>query len=122
MKSRPLNSASTVRWLVQAGLGTALLILLAIHLAVNHWVAPQGLLTYRDVIRYYDIPGIAWLELIFLVVVTAHCLLGLHGILLDLNLRPRMTHILTGLLVLTGIAAILYGAWLTRVIVLLSAS
>lgn len=122
MDNRALNSVATVRWLLQAGLGIALLILLAIHLVVNHWAAPQGLLTYMDIIRYYDIPGIAWLELIFLVVVTAHCLLGLHGILLDLNLRPGMTHILTRFLVLTGVAVILYGVWLTRVIVLLSAS
>ena len=35
-----------------------LVILLAIHLIVNHWAAPHGLLTYADVVRYYDIPGV----------------------------------------------------------------
>jgi hypothetical protein len=49
-----------VRWLVQASLGAILVILLGVHLIVNHWVAPQGLLTYADVVNYYDIPGIGW--------------------------------------------------------------
>lgn len=88
MEERVLSSSATRRWPIQAGLGVMLIILLAIHLIVNHWVAPQGLLRHADVIRYYDIPGIAWMELIFLVVVTIHCLLGLHSILLDLNLQP----------------------------------
>src|SRR5688572_14294078 len=61
-----MNSGFTMRWLVQAGLGIMLVILLTIHLIVNHWAAPHGLLTYGDVVRYYDIPGIAWMEAAFL--------------------------------------------------------
>lgn len=112
-----MNSSFTVRWLVQAGLGILLVILLAIHLIVNHWAAPQGLLTYADVIRYYDIPGIAWMEAAFLIVVTVHCLLGLHSILLDLNMSARVTRVATWLLTFVGLTAIVYGAWLTRTIV-----
>ena len=91
-----------------------LVILLAIHLIVNHWAAPQGLLTYGDVVRYYDIPGIALMEAAFLLVVTVHCLLGLHSILLDLNLSARVTRIATGMLAFVGLTTILYGMWLTR--------
>jgi succinate dehydrogenase hydrophobic anchor subunit len=112
-----MNSGFTMRWLVQAGLGVMLVILLAIHLIVNHWAAPHGLLTYADIVRYYDIPGIAWMEAIFLVTVTAHCLLGLHSILLDLTLSARGTRIATQLVTFIGLAAILYGVWLTRTIV-----
>jgi succinate dehydrogenase hydrophobic anchor subunit len=106
-----------MRWLVQAGLGIMLVILLTIHLIVNHWAAPHGLLTYGDVVRYYDIPGIAWMEAAFLIVATVHCLLGLHSILLDLNMSARVTRVATWLLTLAGLTAIVYGAWLTRTIV-----
>jgi succinate dehydrogenase hydrophobic anchor subunit len=113
-----MNSSFTMRWLVQAGLGVMLVVLLAIHLIVNHWAAPQGLLTYADVVRYYDIPGIAWMEAVFLIVVTSHCLLGLHSILLDLNMSAHVTRVATWLLTFVGLAAIVYGVWLTRTIVL----
>ena len=109
-------------WLVQATLGIALVLLLAIHLIVNHWVTPQGLLSYADIIRYYDVTGIAWMEALFLIVVTVHCLLGLHSILLDLNLRPRLTGLFTTALVIAGGIAFTYGIWLIRTIVLLSVS
>ena len=121
MEDRSLVSA-TLHWFVQATSGIMLLLLLAIHLIVNHWAAPQGLLTYADVIGYYDMPGIAWMEAGFLVVVTIHCLLGLHSILLDLNLHPGVTRLLTWLLFLAGATGISYGFWLIVVIRSLSAS
>lgn len=117
MDNRSLNSVATFRWLLQAGLGIALVIFLAIHLIVNHWVAPQGLLTYADVVHYYDVAGIAWMESLFLIVVTGHCLLGLQSIVLDLNLRPEITRIITRLLLLAGVITIIYGIWLIRIIV-----
>jgi succinate dehydrogenase hydrophobic anchor subunit len=120
LKETSLDSATTLRWLIQASLGIALVVLLAIHLIVNHWAAPNGLLTYADIIHYYDIPGITSMEAIFLIAVTGHCLLGLHGILLDLNLRSDLTRFITMLLVLAGGIAILYGTWLIRTIALLS--
>ena len=122
MEARSLSSSFTLRWLVQAILGAILVILLGVHLIVNHWVAPQGLLTYADVVNYYDIPGIGWMEAAFLTIVTAHCLLGLHSILIDLNIRPLITFIITWLLVLVGVVTILYGLWLIRMIALQSTS
>ena len=118
MEERSLSSNFTWRWLIQAALGTMLVILLGVHLIVNHWAAPQGLLTYADVVKYYDIPGIVWMETAFLSVVTAHCLLGLHSILVDLNLKPLITSLFTWLFVLAGVIAIPYGLWLIRIIAL----
>ena len=112
-----MNSSFTMRWLVQACLGVLLVILLTIHLIVNHWAAPHGLLTYADVVRYYDISGIAWMETIFLITVTVHCLLGLHSILLDLSMSARATRVATWLLTFVGLTAIVYGVCLTRTIV-----
>ncbi len=102
-------------------MGIVLVILLAVHPVVNHWATPQGLLTYADIIRYYDVSGVAWMEALFLIVVTAHCLLGMHSILLDLNLKPQLTGIFTVALFLAGGLAISYGIWLIRTIVLRSA-
>ncbi len=110
------NSTTTLRWMLQASLGVMLVVLLAVHLIVNHWVAPQGLLSYADIIRYYDVPGIAWMEGLFLLTVTIHCALGIHSILLDLNLRPHIMRLLTSLLVLASIAAITYGVWLIGIV------
>ena len=120
MNERPSGSATTIRWFAQATLGIALVLLLAIHLIANHWVAPQGLLTYADIVRYYDVTGIAWMEVVFLIVVTVHCALGIHSMLLDLNFGPRLTGAMTALLVLVAGIAITYGIWLIRTIVLLS--
>src|SRR5690242_17928107 len=109
----PRNSTGTLRWFTQAGLGILLIALLGIHLVVNHWIAPQGLLMYADVIRYYNVPGIALMETLFLAVVTAHCLLGVYSILLDLALSSNTIKVLTWTLVLLAIAMITYGARLT---------
>ncbi len=113
METQPKNSTGTVRWLAQAGLGILLVILLGTHIIVNHWVAPQGLLSHADVIRYYKVPGIAWMEIFFLIVVTAHCLLGLHSILFDLNLPSNIKTGLTWLLIILGVTIVLYGIRLT---------
>jgi len=106
----------TFRWVAQAGLGVLLVILLSIHLAVNHLIAPQGLLSQADVVRYFNVPGVAVMEASFLIVVTAHCLLGLHSILLDLNLTAPLRLLFTWILVLLGVLGIMYGTRLTWII------
>jgi len=94
-----------------------LVVLLSIHLIVNHWAAPQGLLTYADIVRYYNFPGVAIMEAAFLIVVTTHCLLGIYSILLDLNLRPFVTRTFAQILVILGIITIIYGVYLiTRIV------
>ena len=111
-----MNAGITRRWLIQAGLGIMLIVLLGVHLAVNHWVAPQGLLTYADIIHYYDILGIAWMEATFLIVVVIHCLLGIHSMLLDLNLRPGSVRAFSWLIFFVGFLAIGYGTWLISIV------
>jgi succinate dehydrogenase hydrophobic anchor subunit len=101
------------RWVAQAGLGVLLIALLSIHLAVNHLIAPQGLLSQADVVRYFKVPGIAVMEALFLIAVTTHCLLGLHSILLDLDLTAPLKTLFTWILVLLGVSGIMYGLWLT---------
>lgn len=121
MVKQSAYSGFTVRWLLQAVLGLLLIVLLTVHLMVNHWVAPHGLLTYADILQYYDHPTIVWMESTFLVVVILHCVLGLHSILLDLDLQAGIALIFTILLILIGAIAIIYGLWLIRTIALLRA-
>lgn len=116
MEDKPQNSPGTLRWFTQAGLGILLVILLSVHLIVNHLVAPQGLLSYTDVIHYYDVPGIPLLEVLFLIVVVAHCLLGLHSILLDLKPPVKIKIALIWLLYILGVTVAVYGIRLTWVI------
>jgi succinate dehydrogenase hydrophobic anchor subunit len=120
MEDKSRNLTGTLRWFTQAGLGILLIVLLGVHLLVNHWIAPQGLLSHADVVRYYDVPGIALMEIMFLAIVTAHCLLGLHSILLDLNLPSIYNTVCTLLLFFLGLTAFVYGSRLTWLITAMS--
>jgi len=100
------------RWLLQAISGVLLVFLLCVHLIVNHLVAPQGLLTYADIVRYYHLPGIVLMETGFLITVTSHCLLGLHGIVLDLNPPAFVRRLAAQFLILIGVITIFYGIFL----------
>ena len=71
-------------WFALVGLllaltGAALLPLLALHIIANHFVAEGGLRDYADVVSYLSHPVILGLETLFLVVVTAHALLGVRA-------------------------------------------
>ncbi|MCI0519591.1 MAG: hypothetical protein L0Z70_04970 [Chloroflexi bacterium] len=116
MEGRTRSSTATRRWFVQAALGALLLVLLGVHLVVNHLAAPQGLLSYAQVIRYYDMPGIPALEVAFLVVVTAHCLLGLHSLALEVKMTPGVRAGVAWLLAALGVGVVAYGMYLVWVV------
>ena len=91
---------------------------MGIHFIVNHLVAPGGLLTYLDVISYYQNPIVPIMEGFFLIFVVGHALLGLRSIILDLNpTRTRMRWI-DFILFSLGAVAVLYGLWLLIILVL----
>lgn len=104
-------------WLVKMVTGPILVVLLLIHFIVNHLIAETGLLTYADVVAYYRNAFVPIMEVLFLVTVVTHSLIGLRGILLDLNPARRMLKVIDWGLVLGGLAAIVYGVWLVLVIV-----
>ncbi len=104
-------------WLLKIVAGLLIVFILGIHFVVNHLVAPGGLLTYNDVLAYYQNPIIPVMEILFLVFVVTHALLGIRSILLDLNpSRVALRWINVSLLVI-GAAAIVYGIWLALFIV-----
>lgn len=109
-RTRP-NAAGSL-WLVQAISGLLLVSLLALHMIAHHFVVEGGLRTFDEVIAYVSNPIIFGLEVLFLIVVTVHALLGLRAIVLDLAPRPATLRVVDGVLVILGAGALIYGLWL----------
>jgi len=110
--SRPKNNEGVGLWLIKIAAGLLVFVVLGIHFVINHAVAPGGLLTYQDVIQYYKVPVVPVMEIIFLVVVVTHALLGVRSILLDLSLVQKIRRGVDGLFLALGAFAIIYGTWL----------
>jgi len=116
--SGPRPGETAWLWLIKIITGPLLLVVLALHLIVNHYLGStsSGLMTYDDVIAYFQNPLIPAIEILFVVVVVTHSLIGLRGILLDMNPSRRVLSIITWLLALLGATSIAYGVWLALVI------
>ncbi len=99
-------------WLAKIVSGLIVFIVLGIHLIVNHYTAPEGLLYYDDVISYYQNPIVPIMEGIFLIFVVIHSLLGLRSIILDRNPSRRFMKVVDTIFIVGGSAAIIYGIWL----------
>ncbi len=103
-------------WLWQVITGVALVILLGLHLIANHFLAKGGLRNFAEVLAYLRSPVFLVLEVLFLVVVTTHAMLGVRAILLDFGLSERVEKRLSQILTMVGILTVGYGLWLTWVI------
>jgi succinate dehydrogenase hydrophobic anchor subunit len=110
------NRERSILWVVKQFTGVLVFLLILTHVIVNHFVSPNGLLTYDEVIAYLGNPWIAGMEITFLIVVIFHSLLGFRSVLLDLNPAPKLMAILDPVLVVVGIAAVVYGIWLTNIV------
>lgn len=113
---RPASRAALV-WVVQAVTGALVLVLVTVHMIANHFVVPDGLRSYEQVLDYLRNPFVVVLEAAFLVSVTTHALLGVRAVLLDLGPRPRVARLLDRALLALGIATLVYGGVLLGVIV-----
>ena len=108
---------ATSTWLWQVFTGVGLLILLGLHFIANHFIAKGGLRDFADVVAYLRTPIILVLEVLFLVVVTTHAILGVRAILLDFGLSDRAEKRLSQALTALGVLTVGYGLWLTWVII-----
>jgi succinate dehydrogenase hydrophobic anchor subunit len=112
------SSESGWVWLLKIVTGLLIVVILIIHLIVNHMLGTEGgLLTYADVVAYYQNPIIPIMEAVFLICVVSHCLIGLRGIIIDLNPSPKTLNGITWLLTGLGAAFVVYGIWLLMAIV-----
>jgi succinate dehydrogenase hydrophobic anchor subunit len=103
-------------WLYKLIAGVVIVLLLGVHFVINHLLAPGGLLTYADIVRYYSIPIVPVMEIAFLVFAVTHSFIGMRSIILDLNPSERLIRIVDWGLVILGAVAIVYGAWLILLI------
>ena len=114
--SAPRSGENTWLWLVKIITGPLLLVLLGIHLVVNHFIGETGLLTYTDIVAYYQNPIIPIMEICFLIAVVTHSLTGMRGIFLDLKPSRSVLKVIDVILVIFGVAVVIYGTWLALVI------
>lgn len=99
-------------WIIKMVGGLMIVGLIILHMIVNHLVAPGGLLSYQDVLDYYNNPIIPILEIAFLIFVVSHALIGLRSILLDLNPSDKVLRIINWSFLLLGCGVTAYGTWL----------
>ncbi len=113
MAEKPSGSRAGLLWFLQAASGMLLVILLGTHMVANHFVVEGGLRTYADVVAYLTNPIILVWEVIFLIIVTFHAMLGVRSVLLDLGPGPGLRRALNLALTVLGILMVTYGIWLT---------
>ena len=97
--------------------GNPLILLLGVHWIAQHYLAAEGLRNYAEVSAYLRQPIILALETTFLVVITAHALLGVRAIFTDLGLQTHWQRALDATLWLIGLFTVLYGIQLVWQIV-----
>jgi succinate dehydrogenase hydrophobic anchor subunit len=105
---------STLAWWWTAGTGSALLVLVTVHMVAHHFVVKEvgGLRTYHQVLEYVGNPVIFTIECFFLLAVTIHSMLGLRSVLFDLDLGRRARRRVDAGLWVLGIATVAYGFFL----------
>ena len=107
------DAKPTWGWILQAVTGALVLVLLTLHMIANHFVVKNGLRNFADVVAYLSNPVVVVLEVLFLVAVTWHGLLGLRAVLFDFGFSPRIESWITRVLSVLGVAIVAYGLWLT---------
>ncbi len=106
------KSVRAWRWTVVTG--AALLVLLFVHMVAQHFVVNEvgGLRSYQQVLEYIGNPLIFTIECFFLVTVTAHALMGLRSVLLDMGFGARARRRIDVGLWLLGVVTVAYGFFL----------
>jgi succinate dehydrogenase hydrophobic anchor subunit len=105
------RSRQPLVWRATASTGIALVVLLAVHMVAHHFVVQGtgGLRSYRQVVEYVANPVIFTIELLFLVAVTVHAMLGLRSVLFDLATGERTRAWISWGLAVLGLVTVAYG-------------
>ena len=115
-KSAPKSGEGAWLWLIKIISGVLIILLLLLHFIVNHTglisITQNGLLTHEGVVQYYSNPIIPTIEILFLIFVVSHSLIGLRSILLDLKPSRKVLSGINWAFSIVGVVAIVYGIWL----------
>jgi succinate dehydrogenase hydrophobic anchor subunit len=114
--SQPKRGETTWLWLFKIVTGVLVVLILGVHLVVNHLVNPDGLLTFQQVVVYLSNPWIALMEGTFLVLAVFHALLGIRSVFLDLHPSAGLIRGMDIVFSVVGVVAVIYGIWLLRAI------
>jgi succinate dehydrogenase hydrophobic anchor subunit len=110
-RARAYGTRSARVWWWTVGTGTALVVLVAVHMVAHHFVVDEvgGLRTYDQVLDYIGNPLILAIEALLLVTVTIHAMLGVRSVLLDFDWSPRARRSVDAGLWLLGLLTVIYG-------------
>lgn len=113
-KSSPKPNEGTWLWLIKMVSGLLIILLLLIHFIFNHLTgtAGGGLLSFKEIVQMYTSPGYIFLEVVFLVTVISHGLIGFRAVILDLNPTRNVMRVIDPLLMILGVGSVIYGVWL----------
>ncbi|MAT42484.1 MAG: hypothetical protein CL609_09095 [Anaerolineaceae bacterium] len=112
----PRSGEGAGLWFLKILSGLLIILVLMIHLVVNHLIVEGGLLSYADVVAYYQTWIVPIMEVFFLVFVVGHAMMGLRSVLMDLRPSNKMLKVINWVLTLVGVTAIVYGTWLVIII------
>jgi succinate dehydrogenase hydrophobic anchor subunit len=102
-------------WLGQAVSGILVIVIVLLHLYFHHF-AGQGLLAAGEVVTHVSSLLIFSLEILFVIVVTYHALLGIRAVIFDLRLSEAARRILSRGLAAIGVVTVVYGVVLAILI------
>ena len=104
-------------WYWQIFTGIALVLLLGLHFVANHFIAAGGIRDFADVVSYLRNPIVLVLEVLFLIVVAIHAMLGVRAIVIDFGISSQAEKRLSQTLTVIGVLTVAYGLWLTWAII-----
>ncbi len=108
---------ASLSWLWQVITGIGLLVLLGFHLVAQHFIVKGGLRDFADVVTYLRNPLVLVFEILFLVCVATHAMLGMRAMLLDFGLSGRAERRVSQILTGVGIATVAYGLLITWAVI-----
>ena len=111
-KEAPRKDSAGAWWIVQAITGLLLILLMGLHMVAHHFIVEGGLRTYQDVLDYISNPLIFALEVLFIIVVAPHAMLGLQSIIMDLGPSEKAERTIKWVFRILTIVIIVYGIWL----------
>jgi succinate dehydrogenase hydrophobic anchor subunit len=108
------QARQSLAWIGQAVSGVLLIVIVLLHLIFHHF--QEGLLSASQVVAHVASPTILTLEILFIIVVTYHALLGIKAVLFDLQLSDAVRKRWATTLTILGIITVVYGVILAIMI------
>jgi succinate dehydrogenase cytochrome b556 subunit len=102
----------SLAWISQVISGVLLLLLLGVHIVMQHFVVKGGLRDYAQVVSYLANPVVLAVEILFVIVLVWHAMLGLRAVLLDFGFGRRGQALITRGVVVLGAVTAGYSFWL----------